>query len=203
MIQHVRRIGGVLLEKVADAATATHVIAKEKGSSLRRTPKLMIGLCRTSNIVHWDWLEKSAKARKALPSKNFLLVNDTEAEAQYNFNMRETLMRAGKMRSQGKSLLGGYSVFVCAGVAGNEAEGNRTPPVEDFRLILEAADAKWINSLTKSPGSKNIILVVSKVTKESKKQLSVKKVAEAVKKGAVPKTTEEMFHGIMMQRFKL
>jgi hypothetical protein len=206
-LQMVKRIGGILLEKVEDAASATYVIAGSKGTSLRRTPKLMIGLCRTSNIVELEWLLQSAKDRKPLPSKKFLLVSDGVAETQYNFNMRETLMRAGKMRSNGKSLLGAYSIFVCTGVAGNKSKDNRTPPLEEFRLILEAAGATWISSLPNSTKSSSIsskvILLVSKVDREAKKQLSLKKVAEAVKKGAISKTTEEVFHGIMTQKFKL
>jgi hypothetical protein len=201
--QMVKRIGGVLLDKVDDASTATHVIAGSQGTTLRRTPKLMIGLCKTSNVVNLDWLLESAKDRKALPSKKFLLVDDGEAEANYDFHMRETLMRAGSMRSSGKSLLGRYSVFVCAGVAGNKSKNNRTPPIEEFRLILEAAGATWLSSLPSNTKSlSSTIVIMSKVAGEAKKQLSAKKVAETLKKGAISKTTEEMFHGIMTQKFE-
>ena len=85
------------------------------------------------------------------------------------------------MRSNGKSVLGTYSVFVCTGVAGNKSKGNRTPPLEEFRLILEAAGATWISSLPNSTKSSSIfskfILIVSKVDREAKKQLSLNKVA--------------------------
>jgi hypothetical protein len=206
-LQIVKRIGGILLDKVSDAASATHVIAGSKGTRLRRTPKLMIGLCRTSNIVDLEWLLQSAKDRKPLPSKKFLLVKDGVAETQYDFNMRETLVRAGKLRSNGKIVLGTYCVFVCTGVAGNQSKDNRTPPLKEFRLILEAAGATWISSLPNSTSSSSIfskvILIVSKVEREAKKQLSLKKVAEAVNKGAISQTTEELFHGIMTQKFKL
>jgi hypothetical protein len=96
----------VLLDKVDDDLIATHVIAGSQGTALRRTPKLMIGLCKTSNVVNLDWLLESAKDKEALPSKKFLLVDDGEAEANYDFRMRKTLMRAGSMRSSGKSPLG-------------------------------------------------------------------------------------------------
>jgi hypothetical protein len=34
------------------------------------TPKLMIAMCQTRNIVHVDWLAQSAAAGKALDTKN-------------------------------------------------------------------------------------------------------------------------------------
>jgi hypothetical protein len=46
------------------------------------------------------------------------------------------------------------------------------------------------------------IVIMSKVAGEAKKQLLAKKVAETLKKGDISKTTEEMFHGIMTQKFE-
>jgi hypothetical protein len=201
----INRIGGQLIEKVADANLATHVIAGSKGTPMRRTPKLMIGLCITSNIVSLDWLIHSAKEKRPLPTKDFLLVDNEDSEALYNFKMRETLMRAGRMRSDGKSLLGQYSIYMCAGVAGNKSANNRTPPLEEFRLIVEAAGASWVKTLPKTTSSRlsSTIILVSKLKKEASRQLSTKKVAEAIKNGAICKTTEELFHGIMTQKFNL
>ena len=88
-IQSIERLGGILLEKIEDAASATHIIAGDGKASLRRTPKLMIGLCKTTNIVNLEWLVKSAKSRKVLPTNNFRLLSDKEAEKQYQFSMRE------------------------------------------------------------------------------------------------------------------
>jgi hypothetical protein len=103
------------------------------------------------------------------------------------------------MRSSGKSLVGRHSVFVCVGVAGSKSKNNRTTPIEEFRLILEAAaGATWLSSLPSNTKSlPSTIVIVSKVAGEAKKQLSsAKKVAETLKKGAISKTTEEMFFGI-------
>eukprot|EP00980_Cylindrotheca_fusiformis_P007831 scaffold1669_cov129-Cylindrotheca_fusiformis.AAC.42 len=198
--QMVKRIGGVLLDKnIEDALAATHVIAGSKNTSMRRTPKLMIGMCKTSNIVDLEWLLQSAKQRKVLPSKDFLLANDKQAETQYRFNMHTSLMRAGKIKCSGKTLLGGFSIYCCAGVTGNKKKGNKTPPQKEFILIVEAAGATWQDSLPKKGDFSRIIVVVSKVNGEAKKQLTTKKVAEAVANGAVIKTTEEIFHGIMQQ----
>lgn len=199
MIKH---IGGLLLDKnIEDALDATHVIAGSKGTSMRRTPKLMIGICKTNNIVDLEWLVQSAKQRKVLPSKNFLLVKDEQAEIQYKFKMHASLIRAGKLRCNGKTLLGGYSVYCCTGVAGNKKKGNMTPPPKEFRLIVESAGAAWKASLPKNSDFSHVIVVVSKVESEAKKQLLAKKVVDALDKGAIAKTTEEIFHGIMQQEF--
>ena len=205
--QMIKQIGGHLLDKVADAKKATHVIAGDKGTTLRRTPKLMIGLCTTTNIVNLDWLTRSAKERKPLPASDFLLVDDEEAEKKMNFDMRETLMRAGRMRSDGRTLLDTYFIYLCAGVAGNKAKNNRTPPMDEFRLIIEAAGAKWIKNLPSTKKNKlkawKIIIILSKDKSESAKQMRVKSVAEAIKNGAICKTTEDLFHWIMTQKFEV
>jgi len=193
----IKRIGGIL---VTDAADATHVIAGSKDTAMRRTPKLMIGLCKTSNIVDLDWLIQSDKQRKVLPSTKFL-IKDKHAEAQYNFDLRTSLMRAGKMRCSGKTLLDGYSVYCCNGVAGNKKKGNMTPPTKEFRMILEAAGAKWITSIPNKKDCSGVIILVSKVQAEAKRQLSTKKVRDALSRGSLTKTTEEIFHSIMVQQF--
>ena len=71
-----------------EAHTATHIIASENNNSIRRTPKLMVGLCNTGNIVSIDWLTESGKAKQALPVENYLILNDKEAEEKYDFEMR-------------------------------------------------------------------------------------------------------------------
>jgi hypothetical protein len=98
----VKTIGGTLLENTEDAATATHVVAADDEMPLRRTPKLMIGICHTSNIVHLNWLVQSAKERAALPCKDFLLLKDKEFEEKHNFSMRRALRRGDTMRQNNK-----------------------------------------------------------------------------------------------------
>lgn len=235
-IQSIERLGGVLLEKIEDAASATHIIAGDGKASLRRTPKLMIGLCKTTNIVNLEWLVKSAKSRKVLPANNFRLLSDKEAEKQYHFSMRElhhvfylfcpspwialinaqtavillfipieeTLGRAEMMRKNSQSLLGGYFVHVCSGVAGNKQKGNMTPPSKEFRLIVEAAGGKWLASVpdAKKKGfdCTKMILVVSKIEKDATKSLATKRAAEAKRNGAIIMTTEQLFASMMTQQ---
>lgn len=164
----------------------------------------MVALSRTSNIVHLDWLIESAKAGRALDTKDYLLVDQIEAEKQFNFKMSEALLRGDRLREQGTLLLNGVDVFLCAGVAGNNRIGNKTPPMSEFRLILEGAGAKVLtNPPSALDSATKTIIITSKDPKEQKKQLSKKAVATAVKNGAIPKTTEEIFHAIMTQEFAL
>ena len=77
------------MDDVMDAGWATHIIASEKNSSMRRTPKLMVGICNTRNIVTMDWLNESGRAKQALPVETYLILNDKEAETKYGFRMSE------------------------------------------------------------------------------------------------------------------
>ena len=77
------------MDDVMEAGSVTHIIASEKNNSIRRTPKLMIGICNTRNIVTIDWLNESGKAKQALPVERYLILNDKEAERKYGFEMRE------------------------------------------------------------------------------------------------------------------
>ena len=168
----------------------------------------MVGLCATSNIVRLDWLLDSAKHRRALPCKGYLILDDREAEEQYNFSMRKTIERGNEVRSQGKTLLEGFSVHLCVGVAGNKSKTNKTPPIKEFKLIISSTGASWISSLPDSGKGNNnedfsnIIIVSSKIAREADKQLAVKRIAEAVARGARTLTTEDFFRGIMNQKFQ-
>jgi hypothetical protein len=195
----IRSIGATFIDKLEDAASATHLIISKQA---KRTPKLMIALCTTSDIVTMDWLEQSAKEKKALPTDKFLLLSGLDAERQYSFKMRESLSRAGNMRSRGESLLGGYSIFLPRGVAGNTAKDNRTPPMKEFKLILQAAGATVISTIPEKDDFSDTIIVTSKLPKEAKKQLAARAVADAITKGATSTTTESIFQCFMTQDLK-
>jgi hypothetical protein len=189
-----------LLDDIKDAHTATHVISSDGKESIRRTPKLMIGICRTGNIVNKQWLLDSSKQGRFLPCDNFLILNDTEAEAKYDFSMRDTLERISSNIEQDTHLLGGWWIYVCKGVAGNKA-----PAEDELRLIVEAAGGTWLSSLNAS-GMKDVdvsrLLVVTG-DPESKKQLSPKLVASALSGGAVKRATSWLFHAVMTQHLDL
>ena len=186
-------IGGELIEKVEEAGMATHVIAGDDNSSLRRTPKVMIGICKTSNIVHMNWLLSSARKRKPLPSREFLLLNDVKAETAYGFKMLDTISNGTQMRQEGKSLLNGKAIVVCQGVAGNKA-----PPLNELKLIVEAAGGQWAtaSALGKLQAAQAIIITSNPATKN---QLASKTISQAIKKGVPYRTTSWLFDCIMKQ----
>jgi hypothetical protein len=196
----IKRLGGLLLEDIKDAHTANVIISSDGTESIRRTPKLMIGMCRTRNIVSKQWLLQSSRLDRFLPCDEFLILDDTEAEEKYNFSMRRTLERISSNIDLGTTLLGDWWVYVCKGVAGNKA-----PSEDELRLIVEAAGGTWLASLSAS-GTKGVSvsrLLVVTGDPESKKQLSVKLVASALRSGAVKQTTSWLFHAIMTQHLDL
>ena len=193
------------MENLEDAAHATHVIAASVDVKLSRTPKLMVALSRTDNIVHFDWLKEASQNRRVISAKDYLLVHNSaaigEAEKKYKFKLSETLDRARKLRAKGKLLFHGLYFFLCPGVAGNTSKTNRTPSEDDFRLILEGAGAKVLSVLPDHTDARaRIIIVTSKLAGEKKKQIRNKDVAQAVSRGAFVKTTDEVFHAIMTQK---
>jgi hypothetical protein len=196
----IKRLGGVLLEDIKDAHTATHVISTDGTESIRRTPKLMIGICRTRNIVNKLWLLNSSKQGRSLPCDDFLILNDTEAEAKYDFSMRDTLERVSSNIEEGTSLLGGWWIYVCKGVAGKKA-----PSEAELKLIVEAAGGTWLSSLNSSYMKDVDVsrLLVVTGDPDTKKQLSPKPVASALRDGAVKQTTSWLFHAVMTQHLDL
>jgi len=122
-IKWIDDIGAELVESIKDANTVTHVIVSDgKRISMRRTPKLMICLCNTSNVVSLQWLEQSAKKQTVLDTEPFLWLNDKKAQKAYNFDMEATLYNGTLARKKRGGLLGGWCVYICQGVAGNKCE---------------------------------------------------------------------------------
>eukprot|EP00547_Thalassionema_nitzschioides_P014744 CAMPEP_0194240250 /NCGR_PEP_ID=MMETSP0158-20130606/6475_1 /TAXON_ID=33649 /ORGANISM="Thalassionema nitzschioides, Strain L26-B" /LENGTH=1292 /DNA_ID=CAMNT_0038974919 /DNA_START=23 /DNA_END=3898 /DNA_ORIENTATION=+ len=131
-------IGGELLESIEEAETATHIICSNGKAQMRRTPKLLIGICNTSNLVTTKWLVDSALKRVALPVHNYLVLNDRAFEKKHKFRMRTALANSDTFRQDETTLLGGRDVFVCKDVPENKA-----PPIEEFKLIVQAAGGNW------------------------------------------------------------
>lgn len=190
-------INGILLEDVKDAHMATHLIVTNGTTTIRRTPKLMIGMCRTPNIVTLMWLEQSSNHGKPLPADTFLVLDDVKAENQYNFSMIKTIDRVKSNLKEGKYLLEEWSVYTCKGVAGNKA-----PPEVELKLIVEAAGGKWISSLSgKGMDPKKTIIITS--DPEQKKQVNSKDIIAILKKGATKKTSTWLFDAMMTQQLHL
>eukprot|EP01082_Thalassiosira_pseudonana_P003977 g2967.t1 g2967 contig12:1169612-1173956(+) len=187
-------IGAKLVDSLEEAPTATHVIASDGKTKLRRTPKLMICICKVSKILSIEWLEKSFAAQRVLDTDNFLLLGDKEAEKAYNFSMKETLVNGEVARENG-GVLGGWSVFVCPGVAGNKA-----PSTQEFNLILKAAGATVLKSLSKSDTSDPTKTIVITSEPSTKAQLSVCGVERVSKLGAKIFPAPWLFHTIITQK---
>ena len=189
------------MEPIEDAATATHVIAGDDETSLRRTPKLLIRICRTSKIVRMNLLIQSAEARRAQPCKDFLLLNDKEADEKYNFELRASLQRGNKMHSKSRFFAKWIrGVYVCSGVAGNKA-----PSEEELKLIVDAAGGKWLSSIAPRgairdmDASKIIIVTKEKPDKKRIKSAEEQDVDKAVKLGARTCHAQWLFQCIIRQ----
>lgn len=154
----------------------------------------MVCICKTSQILSIEWLEQSAKEQRVLDTTDFLLLGDKEAEKKYNFNMKETLENGRKARLEKDGVLSGWSVYVCSGVAGNNA-----PSSKELNLVIEATGATLLRSLSASAvsdPSKTIVLTSDPCTG---KQSSEKGVVRVTKLGAKLRSTSWLFHTIITQ----
>ncbi|KAL3826809.1 hypothetical protein ACHAXA_000635 [Cyclostephanos tholiformis] len=194
--QFINDIGAQLIESIEEASTATHIIASDGKTRLRRTPKLMICICKTSRILSIQWLEKSAREQRVLNPDDFLLLDDTEAEKIYNFSMKETLENGKVARLERGGVLGGWYVYLCPGVAGNNA-----PTSEELNLVVEATGATLLPSLSESDvpdPTKTIVITSDPSSTAQRSEKSVKRVARL---GAYLLTTSHLFHVIITQKF--
>jgi hypothetical protein len=192
-MQMIETIGAEIVESIDQAHTVTHVIVTDGRAKLRRTPKLMICICKTANILSTEWLEQSANEQRVLDATPFLWIGDKEAETKYNFSMKETVQNGMLARTRG-GVLGGYYVYVCSGIA-----GNRAPSIKEFKLIIEAAGGHLLNSLAPSEvvdPLKTIVLTNEPPTSSQLKERGVKNI---VKCGGKVETTSWLFHSIITQ----
>ena len=170
------------------------MIASDGKTKVRRTPKLMICLCKTSQILSIEWLEQSAKEQRVLDTNDFLLLGDEEAEKTYNFSMKETLENGRKARLDRDGVLGGWYVYICSGVAGNNA-----PSSKDLTLICQASGATLLGSLKTIVDPLKTIVITSEPSTQS--QLKERGVARVEGLGAKILSTSWLFHTIITQNF--
>ena len=180
-----------------DPMTATHIIPSDgKRQLLRRTPKLMVSLCRTSNILYMDWLLMSYKEHKLLDCHRYLVVNDHAVEKQHSFCMKQTL-KEGKERRKEGGLLASWQVLFCEGVAGNKA-----PKEEDLNMIVQAAGGSVIKRsdlLLQEEENINKVLVITSDPAHSY-QISDWNIAKIANDGPGFRTTSWLFGSIMLQK---
>jgi len=170
----VKSIGASLIESIDDAASATHVIAGDTKNSLRRTPKLMVALCITPNILHLNWLNDSFKAGEVLKCSKYLLLKDKAAEKKYNFSMKTTIKNGSEAREKG-GIFADMFVYFCKGVAGNKA-----PSIKELEIMVSSAGGTFLKVLPKSNVDTKIILIVTSdpATEAQKREQRVMKMIE-------------------------
>lgn len=190
-------IGGILLESVEDACTATHVIATRDGEPLKRTPKLMIAMNTTHNIVTLDWLRDSAKAGKPLPSDNYL-IEDREAEKKFHFSIQKAMQTIRRRVKEKDPVLKDAALYFCHGVAGNKA-----PEEDELKLIVRAAGGVWLKKPNESHEASHLVVITSNDKKQAEKQKKVKTVKQAIEDGASVKSAGWLFDTMMKQELDL
>lgn len=195
--QMIDGLGVTLIDDVDRAFTATHVIAGDSETSLRRTPKLMIAFCSTKNIVTLQWLLDSSRSKTVLDPGQYLLLQDTSAESRYGISMKQTLLRGVERRKDG-GLLAGWNIFFCDGVAGNKA-----PSEHELALVVRSAGGKVIRS-NQLPindcevARKTIVITSHPLLAE---QISSSAIIQVITDGAgLPQTTKWLFDCIMHQK---
>ena len=169
------------------------VIASDGKTKLRRTPKLMICVCKTSQILSIEWLEQSAKEQRALSSDDFLLLKDKDAEKRYNFSMKETIENGRKARLDRGGVLGGWSIYICTGVAGNNA-----PSAKELKLVVEATGATLLGKVSDAIDPSKTILLCSDPCTDV--QRSLKGADKMMGQGAKMLSTAWLFHTIITQQ---
>ena len=184
-------IGAEYIDSIEDAHMATHVIATDGVVALRRTPKLMICICTTPQILSIEWLEQCAQSQRILDTNPFL-VSDKESEKKYDFTIKETIRRGIVVRRKSGGVLGGLYIYICNGVA-----GNRAPSEKEMHLIIEAAGGHVLKSLLKCDPLKTIVITSDPSTKAQLKERGVSRVQNI---GSKVLSTTWLFHTIITQK---
>jgi hypothetical protein len=190
-------LGVTLIEDIDKASSATHVIAGDSDSGIRRTPKLMIALCSTSNILSLEWLVESSKAKTLLNPGKYLLLNDKVGEGRYGISMKRTLA-SGKERRKEGGLLAGWTILFCHGVAGNQA-----PSQDELDMVVRAAGGKVLMTwqlpiLDRCKAQRTIVITSHPLLAE---QISSSEITQVISDGAgLPQTIKWLFDCIMHQK---
>jgi len=109
-----------------------------------------------------------------LNTDEYLLLDDREAEKTYNFSMKETLENGSIARLERGGVLGHWYVYICPGVAGNNA-----PSIKELNLVVEATGATLLSSLSESDvpdPTKTIVITSDPSTSAQRLEKGVKRV---------------------------
>lgn len=107
--------------------------------------------------------------------------------------MKETLENGENARQNG-GVLAGYFIYICKGVADNNA-----PPMKALHLIIEAAGGQVLESLSKTGDPFKTIILTSEPCTNA--QLTEKGVDQLADSGAKILSTAWLFHTMITQKF--
>lgn len=129
-----------------------------------------------------------------MDTEDFLHTHDAEAEHRYNFSMAKTIMNGIRVRKERGGVLGGRYVYICKGVAGNQA-----PSAKELQLIIESAGGVLLRTLDSSSefDLKKTIILTSDLRTRS--QMNEKGVGKLVRNGAQACTTSWLFRTVITQ----
>jgi hypothetical protein len=204
--------GAKLIEHIRDAYTATHIIATDGTTDIRRTCKLMIAICRSHRIVTLDWLIDSSKQGKALDIAPYRIKYNASycrsLEQQYaNFSIRTTLRNIERRTTL---LFQGWYIHVCPKVAGNKA-----PTTNEFQYIIEAAGATYISTMKQiafhdNDGTDTRSVKILMITSDPPTKTQLTYIEQQIKHPLLSdslihyhRTTTWFFHTIMTQEITL
>ena len=91
-----------ILEKPREWSKVTHLVV-EGGAEIKRTPKVMLAMCRASYVVTTSWLRSCLDAGKVLPTDSLI---DPEVRKQQDATKRVTLQgleRSRALRQSGRA----------------------------------------------------------------------------------------------------
>ena len=149
-----------------------------------------------SKFLNIRWLEESFRQQQILDTKGFLHLDDTEAEKRYSFSMRETIRHGINVRHERGGVLGGRWIYICRGVAGNQA-----PSTKELHLIIEAAGGTVLRSLSSSHSYDPLNTIIITSDPRTHSQLNENGIEQQIANGAKTCTTSWLFHTIITQRF--
>ena len=143
---------------------------------IRRTKKFFMCLARGAHILSPTWIETMIKENRYVPYEKYYL-EDKNAETRYGFQLRESVRRAKE-----KSLFKNQKFFCTK---------DTSPPYDDLKDIIEAAEGKLIEKINPLKAGKDIICIVAQIHKD--------KYEDLFKKGLAIVSEEFILTGISKQ----
>jgi hypothetical protein len=175
----------------AEWQEVTHLVVKG-GTQPRRTPKLMVAMCRASYIVSIEWIRQCLAEGLLVECDEFAVVN-SNADADPTKQITPlNLERAQELRDNNNYVLAGHGLAICKGVAGNKA-----PQLKELQSMVEAAGADWLGEGAPEDSEPAIVITNDPPATAQKRTL------RALSEKITVKTTTWLFDTMMSQKLDL